>query len=142
MPKTSIPIKLQKIGADGFHLLAELRINGVKVKIVVDTGASRTVFDVNLIRDLENKKKIRKHAQLSSGLGTNTMESQTLVLSLLELGSFQLKNYKTVLLDLSHVNSSYSALGIKPVLGVLGSDLLRKFKARISYANKKMILEK
>ncbi len=109
---------------------------------MVDTGASRTVFDTHLIRKLENKKKIRKHDQLSSGLGTNTMQSQTLVITRLELGTFSLKNYKAVLLDLSHVNNSYSELGIKPVLGVLGSDLLRKFKARISYADRKMILEK
>ena len=39
----------------------------------------------------------------------------------------KIKNYQTVLLDLSHVNNSYSQIKIKPIDGVLGSDILHKY---------------
>ena len=45
-------------------------------------------------------------------------------------------NYKTILLDLSHVNNSYEQIKLKPVDGVLGSDLLLKYSAVIDYDKK------
>lgn len=139
---TTLPLKIQSIGGDGYHLIARIRINQLTALVVVDTGASRTVFDAERIRELEKRHKAKKHDKLSSGLGTNTMESHTLVIHDLQLGKFRLRNYESVLLDLGHVNNSYEQLGLAPVCGVLGSDLLKKFKARISFPKKTLTLEK
>lgn len=139
---THLPIRIQRIGGDGYHLITRILINNLPASVVLDTGASRTVFDAEKIRELEKKSKVLKHDKLSTGLGTSSMESQTLVIRSLRLGSFHLKNYKSILLDLNHVNQSYVQLGLEPVCGVLGSDLLRKFKARISFPAKRLTLEK
>ncbi|MCC7302362.1 MAG: clan AA aspartic protease [Bacteroidia bacterium] len=139
---TTLPLQVKNIGGDGYHLLTRISVNGMPALVVVDTGASRTVFDAERIRELEKKQRARKHPMLSSGLGTSTMESQVLVISRLQIGSFILKNYKSILLDLSHVNQSYEQLGLSPVCGVLGSDLLKKFRARISFPQKSLRLEK
>jgi hypothetical protein len=41
-----------------------------------------------------------------------------------------------IVLDLSHVNKSYEMIGLKPIDGVIGSDLLMKLKARIDFLAK------
>ena len=42
-------------------------------------------------------------------------------------------NLKSVLLDLKHVNVSYDTLGYSAIDGVLGNDVLVKYKAVINY---------
>ncbi|HLC83538.1 MAG TPA: hypothetical protein VJI69_06890, partial [Bacteroidia bacterium] len=73
---------------------------------------------------------------LSSGLGTNTMQSEQVTVKKIKIGELEIENYKTILLDLSHVNQSYEQIGLKPVDGVLGSDILLKFNAVIDYEKK------
>ncbi|HVA98908.1 MAG TPA: clan AA aspartic protease, partial [Bacteroidia bacterium] len=48
-------------------------------------------------------------------------------------GDLEIKKQPVLLLDLSHVNTSYESIGLKPIDGVLGSDLLLKYDAIIDY---------
>lgn len=41
---TEIPISIISIEGDGFHLLIPAKINNKKATLLIDTGASRTVF--------------------------------------------------------------------------------------------------
>ena len=43
--RITIPFDLLSIEGDGFHLLVEALLNGRPAKMLIDTGASRTVFD-------------------------------------------------------------------------------------------------
>ena len=49
-----IPINIISIEGDGFHLIAGGRINDKVARFVVDTGASRTVFDKDRILNYIN----------------------------------------------------------------------------------------
>ena len=138
--KHSIPIKILSIDNDGCHLQAHITINGKKANVIIDTGASRTVFDKTRIKKFVKTKAEKIHDKLSTGLGTSTMESHELEIKTLGIGKLKINNYKTVLLDLSHVNNSYSQIKIKPIDGVLGSDVLHKYKGVIDYGKKKLIL--
>ncbi|MEW6468101.1 MAG: retropepsin-like aspartic protease [Bacteroidota bacterium] len=136
----SLPIKVLAIDNDGYHLQASIIINGKKANVIIDTGASRTVFDKERIKKFVKQKAEKITDKLSTGLGTNSMESHQVVISSMKIGRLKLKDYETVLLDLSHVNRSYEQIKLKPVDGVLGSDILRKHKAVIDYGKKKMRL--
>lgn len=46
-----------------------------------------------------------------------------------------IENFEAVLLDLAHVNESYEKLGLTPIDGVLGGDVLYKYNAAINYKN-------
>jgi predicted aspartyl protease len=129
----NLKIRLLDIEGDGKHLLVNAKVNGKAARLLIDTGASRTVFDLNRIHLFEKGKKPQLHSQVSSGLGTSTMESHTLILKSLQFGKIAIKNYATVLLDLSHVNDSYKRIRKKPIDGVIGSDLLLKYKSIIDY---------
>ncbi len=58
----------------------------------------------------------------------------------LVLGDFEIKDDKMILLDLSHVNESYKLMKLKPVDGVIGGDILKKYKAVIDYGKKVLVV--
>jgi predicted aspartyl protease len=131
-----IPIRFQRIDNQGWHLFVTAFLNGFELNLLIDTGASMSVFDKNRIFQYITDVKLEQNEQLSTGLGTNTMESESLVLDELCIGELKVKNYQLVIIDISHVNESYEKLGLTSLDGVLGSDLLMKYKASIDYKTK------
>lgn len=130
-----IPLELISIDADGFHLMMNAKIGRKKVRLLIDTGASKTVFDESRLKKIlgPDNHDFESTDQLSTGLGTNKMESQLSVLKSIKIGNVKLKELEVVVLDLSHVNVSYQLIGVKGIDGVLGSDLLSRFEAVIYY---------
>ena len=138
--KTTIPIEIFPIEDDGYHLKIAIAVNGKMANMIVDTGASRTVFDATRIAQFVVYETIEEHDRLSTGLGTNTMESKKVVLNKVEIGAVAITNYQAAVLDLSHVNQSYEKLSLAPVDGVLGSDILVDYRALIDYQKKELRL--
>src|SRR3954464_10373985 len=120
--KTSIPIKILKIENAGIHLLVTAYINRKKALLILDTGASQTVFNKSGIKKFTGRQAITKNDKKSTGVGSSDMESHETLVKSFRLGKLTIYNYKTVLLDLSHVNESYKTIGLPPIDGVLGSD--------------------
>lgn len=130
---TSIPIEILLIEDDGSHLLIKSKINGKIARLLIDTGASRSVFDEERIRQFVSDKSFIQHDKLSTGLGTNSMPTSTVTLKSLKLGDLIIENFDAVLLDLKYVNGTYGTLGYSAIDGVLGNDILVKYKATINY---------
>lgn len=135
-----IPLRLLNIEGDGYHLQAKAKINGKSALVIVDTGASRTVFDKTEIKRYLKTEEIAEHDRLSTGLGTSSMQSHFVVLGNLQIGKLKLENFDAVILDLQHVNQTYTAIGFAPVAGVLGSDVLVAMKAVIDFRKKTLTL--
>ncbi len=138
---TTIPFKVISIGGEGFHLMMKIYINRKAANVIIDTGASKTVFDKKRIAKYVTNKKFGKHDNLSSGLGTSTMKSHFTTIKKIKIGAIEIADYKTILLDLSHVNKSYHSLGLTQIEGVLGSDILLMYNAVIDYEKKKLKLK-
>jgi hypothetical protein len=138
--KISVPFRLLNIEGDGYHIALNLRINGKAANAIIDTGASKTVFDKERITAFLKKEKLSDNERLSTGLGTTSMQSHVATLKSVSIGKLSIRNYDSVILDLSHVNKTYTVLGLKPIDGVLGSDILEKHRAIIDYGKKKLIL--
>ena len=109
--------------------------------MLVDTGASRTVFDINRIGKFTEKKKFKKNKDLSTGLGTNSMQSHNTLLKKFEIGKIKVENVEAILLDLKHVNESYENIGLPNIDGVLGGEILVDYKAVIDYGKKQLKLK-
>lgn len=135
-----IPLKLLNIEGDGFHLQARAKINGKPALVIVDTGASRTVFDKTEIMKYLGTEQIAEHDRVSTGLGTSDMQSQVVTLDSFSLGKLNLKKFPAVVLDLQHVNHTYAAIGFASIAGVLGSDVLVGYKAVIDFRKKSLSL--
>jgi len=135
-----LKIELLPIEEDGYHIFLDVKINGGTARLLLDTGASRTVFDEERIKafitkDNHNFEKIDK---LSTGLGTNTMESHSIILEEFRLGETVFKDYHAVVLNMEHVNQSYRMIGHRQIDGVLGGDLLQKLKVVVDYRRKEV----
>ncbi len=141
MKKIVLKIKLLNIENDGYHLLIKAKINGKVANLLIDTGASRTVFDLNRMDKFINKKDLKKNDQLSSGLGTNSMVSHVSEIKKLDLNGLIIANYDGIFIDLSHVNKSYENIKLKPIDGVIGSDILLQFKAVVNYEKMELTLK-
>ncbi|RLD40116.1 MAG: hypothetical protein DRI86_15855 [Bacteroidetes bacterium] len=135
-----IDLELLSIEGDGFHLMVGAKIGRNKVRLLVDTGASKSVFDKERLSDILGIEDFENMEQLSTGLGTSTMQSQMTEVRTFSIGSIKIKNSQVVVMDLSHVNESYAALGDKGIDGVLGSDFLEYHNAVIYYKKPRLKL--
>ncbi len=138
--KTILPIQLLFIEDAGYHLLVKAKVNGKAVTMLIDTGASKTVFDKGRILRFAEEETFLTLEKLSTGLGTTMMETQSTVLKKFQVGELQIANFETIVIDLSHVNLTYAKLDLPAIDGVLGSDLMVKHHAVIDYKKKEMRL--
>ena len=138
--KTIIDIEMITIEDDGLHLIIETEVNDRKCRLLIDTGASRTVFDRTRIFNYVEEVELEDHEKLSTGLGTDSMPTSSTNLNQFKIGKINIKNFHAILLDLTHVNSSYEKMGFSPIDGVLGSDVMNKYHAVIDYKKKRLTL--
>lgn len=138
--QTIIPFQVIPIENDGFHLQLTIKINNQNAILILDTGASRSVFDENRIKTFTTNHQTEDLERLSTGLGTNTMVSKKVYLEKLQFNELIIKNYEATILDLTHVNHSYQKLNLNLIDGVLGSDILTDFNAIIDYEKKELHL--
>jgi predicted aspartyl protease len=138
-----IKLRIVELEPESFHLFIKGKLNGKPANMLVDTGASKTVFDTNRISNFIGKssESFESFEKQTTGLGTNTMESHFTMVKKFNIGKLEIKNFKAILLDMTHVNQSYSILGQKAIDGVLGSDLLMMYNAVIDYKKKILRIE-
>lgn len=131
MRTISVPLILVNIQDNGFHILVEIVVFGEKQFAVVDTGASRSVFDKGLV------KKHIEHLQENKEQQTATIFSSSTTLAgtipLLQIGKLKLPNYETVAIDLQSVSDTYIQMGQPAIAGIIGGDILMQFNCKIDY---------
>lgn len=132
---TKIPLEIIDMQGDGFHLAIEIIVNNKPARFILDTGASRTVFDENRISNFIENVALTPNEQLSTGLGTSDMQSNIVSIDSLVLADLHIYDYQTVAIDMSHINQTYEILEMPLIDGVLGGDILSEFKAIIDYEN-------
>ncbi|NEU07696.1 clan AA aspartic protease [Flavihumibacter sp. R14] len=140
MRTTKVPLQLINLQNDGFHLLVEVVVFSKPFNVVLDTGASKTVLDKTTVENHITAGDLLSSDKLSTGLGTNSMESFILNLPSLHIGKLKLKDFEAAVLDLSSISVAYENLQLPPVIGVLGGDILQQYNAVIDYGNLQLTL--
>ena len=135
-----IPIQLLDIEGEGFHIMVKGMIHGKEANFLIDTGASRSVFDPATISNFIENLEFEKKEGLTAGVGSSDLESSTFIINSLAFGGLEIHNYEAVALDLSNIHEMYDKLGLPHIDGILGGDLLKKHKAVINYRSKKLRL--
>jgi len=92
--KITLPITILLIEDDGYHLLIKAKVNDKEINLILDTGASRTVFDEERIVSLLNHNKLEEQECLSAGIGTTSMVSKKVIIDQLLFNDLQLNNYE------------------------------------------------
>ena len=108
--------------------------------MLIDTGASRTLFDSNW---LEKKAglPLREHDQQATGISENMSSIWVCCVPSFTFCHLELKKRWFPALNLRHVNENYKLNGHKPIHGIIGSDLLFEFNAIIHFPDQKLILQ-
>jgi hypothetical protein len=127
----TVPLQIIDLHEDGYHPLVGISVYGKPFTLVLDTGASKTAFDQETLS--AEGIDLTASDSLSTGLGTNSMTSFTTILSDLWIGELKVAEIEVAVLDLSTINIAYRQLNHQEVLGVLGGDILMKYKAVIDY---------
>ena len=131
-----LPLQRIDLQGDGFHLLVEVVVFGQFFYAVLDTGASKSAFDMELMSALVGDEEIiHVPDQQAIGLGTTSMERYVVNVPELILGDLTLNNYEVPVFDLSSIKFAYAQLNLPAVIGVIGGDLLTQFNAVIDYRN-------
>ena len=135
-----IPIQLLDIEGEGFHIMVKGMIHGKEANFLIDTGASRSVFDPKTISSFIDNLQFEKKEGLTAGVGSSDLESATFRIDVFSLGDMEIYDYEAVALDLENIHEMYGKLGMPHIDGIIGGDLLRRHKAVINYRNKKLRL--
>jgi len=131
-------IKLTKTATNHFELKA--KINGVKGRFILDTGASNTCIAMSLAEHFKvNAEASETKAAGAGAIGMTTKQAFDVRI---KIGKWQYNKLHLVLLDLTHVNSALTDHGAQPVDGIIGADILEHGKAIIDYSKKSLYLKK
>lgn len=129
-------MELMDIMGEIKHHIVPCKINGKTGKLLVDTGASKTVFDTQRFKRFKHKGKICLAPAPSAGAGGSINGMQiTILKNVTVLKNASIKNYLVALADLSHINNLFTSFKTEPVDGVLGNDFLISHGATIDFAN-------
>ncbi len=129
----AVPLHTNAVGH--FELAAE--VNGRAARLVLDTGASHTVFataSAERLGLLTTPSTVR-----ASGVGSDHATAMTTV-GELRLGAVRLHELAARTFDLGHVNRALEAKGAPAIDGAIGGDVLRSAEAVIDYARATLYL--
>ena len=142
-----IPIEVVSFQEDGFHLFVKGKLGEHSLRLLIDTGASKTVLDKKFLSETFPDLKMEQNELPATGAGTNTIQTEIAEISDFFLGNGDkknstspLQNFPVAVLDLQHVNDTYSKIGQQSIHGVIGSDLLVHFHTVINLKKKTLKL--
>lgn len=136
--KIEIPLKLVELENENYHILVEIRFSDDEPQMwVIDTGASKTVLDINLINHFTEVETPLTEIE-SMGIGDSRIETKSGIIHVLKLGDATLFDLNVALIDLSQLNILYHQFTNEKISGLIGSDFLVRYKANIDF--KKLVL--
>ena len=135
-----VPLQLLDIEEEGFHIMVKGMIHGKEANFLIDTGASRSVFDPKTISNFIDDIQFEKKEGLTAGVGSSDLESSTFKIENFSIGDLEIANYEAVALDLENIHEMYGKLGLPRIDGIIGGDLLKRYKSVINYKGKKLRL--
>ena len=135
-----VQMQLLDIEGEGFHVMVKGMIHDKEANFLIDTGASRSVFDPKTIATFIDDIAFEKKEGITAGVGSSDLESATFVIDSFFIGDLEIHDYEAVALDLENIHEMYGKLGLPRIDGILGGDLLRRHKAVINYRSRKIRL--
>ena len=117
------------------HYLLEAKVNSIKGRFILDTGASNSC----ICTSLENKfnvisKESKEKASSANSEMTHTKISKS---NTIKIGKLEDK-INLITFDMSHINTALSEKKINPIDGIVGADVLKKSRSILDYESNKL----
>lgn len=134
---TEIPLQIVELEQDNFHILIEGHFDDETPSCwIIDTGASKSVLDVNLHSFYEIIDSDNLDDYQSAGINQGMMETSVGKMFGLHFGDLKITGLKVALIDLNHVNDIYGKYTTCRIAGLLGGDILMQHQCMIDYSRK------
>lgn len=138
----TLPLTLLALESESYHLTLESRFEDGSLHIwILDTGASKTVFDESLLPYFEPGDPAAGETIQSAGIGAHQLNASLGRLKPFSLGALYIEALPVALIDLRHINDLYWKVAGKHLCGLIGSDFLLRYKAVIDYGKMELLLE-
>ena len=139
---TRVPVTIENIDGDGYHIFTTVIIERQPFRALIDTGASKTVISSEVAARLNEAEVLGQQDSTAKGIGNEEVTTGLLLVKKIRLGKIKLENLIVGQIEFGHITSAYSQLGIPPFEVIIGGDMLRHFKAVISYEKEWLKLRK
>ena len=120
------------------HYLIEAKINGIKGRFILDTGASNSC----ICTSLEDKFKVisQKSKEKASSATSQMTHTKISKSNAIQIGKWENK-IDLISFDMNHINNALSQKKVHPIDGIIGADILKKSKAVLNYESNKLYLK-
>ena len=120
------------------HYLIEAKVNGIKGRFILDTGASNSC----ICTSLEDKfKVISKESKEKASSATSQMTYTKISKSnTIQIGKWE-DIINLISFEMNHINNALSQKKVPPIDGIVGADILKKSKAILDYKSNKLYLK-
>ena len=136
-----IKFSLIKLDDVSFHIITEGRINDAHVNLIIDTGASTSVFDSEYLKDHLPVPGGKHEIIHSAGISAEKIETSRSVAETFVIGKLIMHQYPLILINMNRINGLYSKVTGKNIHGLIGSDFLSSMNAVIDFGKSLMILK-
>jgi len=133
-----ICFEIVELESGTYHPLIAAEFPGLeKYCWVIDSGASKSVFDVSLTDYYFSEEEV---AVMATGLGKEVVETGSGTISELIMGGINFGALKVALVDFQHINNEYAKFTDKKIAGLIGCDFLFSRKAVLDFDRTTLLL--
>lgn len=136
-----LPIEIIELESSNYHVLVSATMaDGTTDNWVIDTGASKSVFDKNLAEFIAATEDGSEELH-AANMSEEPLKTSLGILKPLFFGKLKVENMKVALLDMNQINELYQKATDIKICGLLGSDFLLKYNAIIDYKRRMLKLK-
>jgi len=126
-----ICFEIVELEAKTYHPLLKAEFDSIEeLWWVIDSGASKSVFDVSLT---DHYVPDENESVMATGLGKEVVETSSGSIAELKLGGFNFGPLKVALVNFQHINDEYAKFSNKKIVGLIGCDFLYSRKAILDF---------
>ncbi len=140
MQYDSIPLRIVNVDSFGIHVFVSAYVGRKKINMLIDTGASRSVFDYSsiLFAGLQFERVVE--LSQSSGINAEINNLFSANINCFRIGKMVFRNQKALFMSFDHINSMYRAMNIREISAILGANFLMRYQAQLDFGTGQLSL--
>lgn len=133
----NIPFEIIELEPTSFHPIVKAQIEDTIINMILDTGASRTVLNRELLHNLPRINTPQQET-FAAGINAQQLEVEQVLVPNIRIGQLEFTDMIVFGTDLQAVSNLYEQMVGMKIDGLLGCDFLEIHKATIDF-KKRMI---
>lgn len=134
-----IPFQIVELEGKSYHIVVEGKIGDKEITLIVDTGASRTIFDSSFASTM-SKTLFGNDIPIATGLMAEQIPVEMIAIPCLTLAKHSFENINALTADLSAINVVYNKITGKKIDGLIGCDFLLDHIKSIDFKKRCLVL--